>query len=83
MILDGLSLKICADELKDMLPGAKITRINMPAREDVVFQLYTKAGLNVKLNISASADSSSVFIGDMKRPNPKHRPPSVCCSGNT
>lgn len=77
MILDGLSLKICADELKDMLPGAKITRINMPAREDVVFQLYTKTGSNVKLNISASADSSSVFLGDMKRPNPK-TPPAFC-----
>ena len=77
MILDGLSLRICTDELKKILPGAKVVRINMPAREELVLQLYTKAGDNVKLNIIASADSSSVFLGDMKKPNPKT--PSAFC----
>ena len=71
MVLDGLTLHAAAEELKKIITGAKVVKINMPAKEEAVLQLYTKNAGNLKLNINATGDSSSLFIGDMKKNNPK------------
>ena len=71
MILDGLTLRACTQEIKKIIEDGKIVKINMPQRDEVVFQVYTKADGTLRLNINASGDSSAVFLGDMKKNNPK------------
>ena len=41
MTLDGLTLHICVSELRKRCSDAKIQKILMPGREEIVLQLYS------------------------------------------
>ena len=58
MAYDGLTLAVCAKELKNLLTDAKIQKILMPNREEVVLALYSQAHGTMKLVLSADAGAA-------------------------
>ncbi len=77
MTLDGLTLHAVVAELKKSLVGAKVQKVLMPSKEEIVLQLYSASGGNVKLAISADAGGCSLYLSSAQRQNPK-TPPSFC-----
>lgn len=74
MAFDGLTLAICIDELKNTLPDAKVQKILMPNREEVVLMLYSQQHGTQKFVLNADAGNCSVFLTTASKPNPKTAP---------
>jgi predicted ribosome quality control (RQC) complex YloA/Tae2 family protein len=70
---DAFTIKYVVKELKDLLVGGKISKINMPERDELSLIIYTKTG-TVKLEISASAKNARISLGREEKPNPKVAP---------
>ncbi len=77
MTLDGLTLKLCTKELQETLIGAKVQKILMPVKDEVVFILYAPPFGNLALKISQDAGNCSLYITKITKENPK-TPPSFC-----
>ncbi len=74
MALDGLTLAICVSELKNILPDAKVQKILMPNREEVVLSLYTRVRGTFRLSLSADAGNCAIYLSSHAKPNPKTAP---------
>lgn len=74
MAFDGLTLAVCAKELKDTLLEAKVQKILMPNREEVVLVLYSQEHGTVKLVLNADAGNCAVYLTAASKPNPKTAP---------
>lgn len=66
---DAFTIRHVAKELNSLLVGAKISKIIQPARDSLVFIIYTKNG-SVKLEACLSAQSSrlSIAAGETNAP---------------
>ena len=79
MTLDGLTLYTCVAELQEKCRDAKIQKVLMPGKEELVFQLYSAAEGTLRLTISADAGDCSAI----QKRIPRCRLPSVCSCANT
>ena len=70
---DAFTLRHVARGLKNLLTGGKISRINMPERDELSLIIYTRSG-SVKLEISASAKNNRISLAGGERPNPQNAP---------
>ncbi|MEG2624884.1 MAG: NFACT RNA binding domain-containing protein [Christensenella sp.] len=77
MTLDGLTLYTCITELQKKCADAKIQKVLMPGREEVVLQLYSASEGTLKLAFSADAGDCSVYLTKNNKENPK-TPPVFC-----
>ncbi|MCL2486180.1 MAG: NFACT family protein, partial [Oscillospiraceae bacterium] len=80
MALDGMMLGCIANEIKSRALGAKIDKIQQPARDKIVLHLRGKNGaenINEKLLIAASADCPRVHFTQNPPENPAS-PPMLC-----
>ncbi len=76
MALDAATLYVTANELKRELIGARVDKLYMPTRDEVVLGLRTPAGAK-KLLISARSGSARVHLTAEEFENPAV-PPSFC-----
>ncbi len=74
MATDAAMLRVVARELNDRLAGARVDKINMPARDEAVFSLRTKDG-PLKLLASARSGSARIHITEEEFENPAVPPP--------
>lgn len=77
MTLDGLTLRCVINELKYLIVDAKVQKVLMPTKEEVVLQLYSAIHGTAKLQISADAGDCSIYTINATKQNPK-TPPSFC-----
>ncbi len=77
MTLDGLTLSIVVRELRESIMGAKVQKVLMPGREELVFGLYVPGTGNIRLVASADAGDCAVYVTNAAKSNPK-TPPSFC-----
>lgn len=77
MTLDGLTLHTVTRELQEKLNDAKVQKVLMPAREEIVLQLYAQAAGNMRLCISADAGDCAIYLTRTAKQNPKAAP-SFC-----
>lgn len=77
MTLDGLSLRVAVNELKEKITNAKVQKVLMPAKEEIVLQLYSAAAGTSRLCISADAGDCAVYLTETAKKNPKTAP-SFC-----
>ncbi|MGI6160477.1 MAG: Rqc2 family fibronectin-binding protein [Christensenellales bacterium] len=75
MNVDGAAVFVLARELS-ILEGARIDKIHQPAKNDLLFSLRAKSG-NVKLLLSAAAQSCRAHITEYPLENPAE-PPMFC-----
>ena len=73
MALDAAFLKLICRELDERLSGAKVDKVYQPERDEFVF-IMRGFRENVKLRISASSASPSVYITEHSKDNPKQAP---------
>ena len=66
---DAYTLRYVADGLEKLLVGGKISKINMPEKDELSLIIYTRTG-SVKLEICTSAKNCRVSIGKAERTNP-------------
>jgi predicted ribosome quality control (RQC) complex YloA/Tae2 family protein len=76
MTLDGLTLHIIVNELKEPVNGCKVDKVHQPQPDTVVLSLRAP-GKNPKLLISAGAFNSRLHLTDQKHANPL-APPMFC-----
>lgn len=77
MTLDGLTLHACIKELNDSIIGAKVQKVLMPAKEEIVLQLYAPNSGTLRLCISADAGDCAIYLTKSQKQNPK-TPPVFC-----
>ncbi len=70
---DAFTLRHVAGELKQLLVGGKISKINMPEKDELSLIIYTRSG-SVKLEISTSAKNNRISLADGEKPNPPVAP---------
>ncbi|MGN0817726.1 MAG: NFACT family protein [Candidatus Coproplasma sp.] len=70
---DAYTLNSVITELDALLTGGKISKINMPERDELAIIIYTRRG-SVKLEISASPKNNRISLGNDEKPNPKVAP---------
>ena len=76
MALDAAMLYVTAKELEERLVGARVEKLYMPTRDEVLFLLRTPQG-NQKMLVSARSGSARVHITTEEFENPA-TPPSFC-----
>ncbi|MEG0833197.1 MAG: NFACT RNA binding domain-containing protein [Oscillospiraceae bacterium] len=76
MALDAVTINILAGELKESIVGARVDKIGMPARDEIVFSMRTHDGAK-KLFISARSGSARAHLSEEVFENPAV-PPSFC-----
>jgi len=72
MSLDGITLSVIVNELKDLY-DAKIERIYQPARDEVTMYLHTRSGKK-RLTLSASAADCRIHLTTQTKQNPDKAP---------
>ncbi|MDL2238065.1 NFACT family protein [Christensenellaceae bacterium OttesenSCG-928-K19] len=77
MTLDGLTLHCTVEELKTKIENAKVQKVLMPARDEIVLQLYSAAEGTLRLCVSADAGDCAVYLTANAKKNPK-TPPLFC-----
>lgn len=70
---DAYTLRRVAGELKNLLTDGKISKINMPERDELSLIIYTRSG-SVKLEISCSAKNNRISLSQTEKPNPQVAP---------
>ena len=73
---DAFTLMHTAEKLNDFLCGAKIEKINQPAKDAVVFSMHKNYD-NFKLLLNANADFARICVTKDERPAPTQAP-SFC-----
>lgn len=76
MALDGITLRIIKDELKNYIIGAKVEKIHQPSKNELVFILRTRNGA-YRLYSSCDGQSPRVHLTRYSLENPK-TPPMLC-----
>jgi predicted ribosome quality control (RQC) complex YloA/Tae2 family protein len=76
MPLDGYTLHLLTEELKNSVIGCRIEKIHMPARDELVFHLRSREGAK-KLYISASSSIPRINLTASAPENPG-TPPMLC-----
>lgn len=76
MALDGITLRIIKDELKNYIIGAKVEKIHQPSKNELVFILRTRNGA-YRLYTSCDGQSPRVHLTRYSLDNPK-TPPMLC-----
>lgn len=76
MALDAAALSLMTEELKNILPEAKIDKIFEPTHDEIVLQLRTRTG-GYRLLCSARSGSARIGLTTEKFENPEV-PPSFC-----
>lgn len=76
MALDAAMINVTAKELQQQLVGARVEKLYMPTRDEVLFLLRTPSG-HKKLFVSARSGSARVHITQEDFDNPAV-PPSFC-----
>ncbi|WP_066684031.1 Rqc2 family fibronectin-binding protein [Christensenella intestinihominis] len=77
MTLDGLTLHACVAELKERCADAKIQKVLMPGKEEVVLQLYSAGEGTLRLVLNADAGDCALYLTRNTKENPKV-PPVFC-----
>jgi len=73
MTLDGITLLAITNELAKRLENAKIEKISMPVRDEVVLLLHTFSG-KARLLLSASASDARIHLTSRVKENPAQAP---------
>lgn len=76
MTLDGLTLHVIVNELKEPVTGCKMDKVHQPQPDTIVLSLRAP-GKNPKLLISAGAFDSRLHLTEQKYANPPS-PPMFC-----
>lgn len=76
MAIDGIFLHFLKNEIAEFAIGAKVDRIYLPTKYELVFSLRTRTEAR-KLFISVSGNSPRINYTDMKPENPM-TPPMIC-----
>ena len=71
---DAFTLRAVTGELEALLVGGKISKINMPEKDELSLIVYTQRSGSVRLEISASAKYNRISIGGRDKPNPANAP---------
>ncbi len=77
MALDASTLLVAADELKQTITGARVEKLYMPTRDEVVFSLKTQKDGMKRLLVSARSGSARVHLTREEFENPAV-PPTFC-----
>ena len=77
MSLDATSLYVTAAELRPVLLGARVDKLYMPTRDEVLFTLKTQEQGVKKLLVSARSGSARMHITAEEFENPAV-PPTFC-----
>ena len=70
---DAYTLRYVAAALKEKLADGKISKINMPEKDELSLIIYTRSG-SVKLEICSSAKNNRISLGKSDKPNPAVAP---------
>lgn len=76
MALDGITLGLIKNELKEYIIGSKIEKVHQPSRNELVFILRTRNG-GYRLYLSCDGQSPRVHLSRYNLENPKV-PPMLC-----
>ncbi len=76
MALDGITLGLVKNELKNYILGSKIDKIHQPSKNELVFILRTRNG-GYRLYLSCDGQSPRVHLTRYNLENPKV-PPMLC-----
>ncbi len=76
MALDGITLGLIKNELKDYIIGSKVEKIHQPSKNELVFILRTRNG-SYRLYFSCDGQSPRVHLTRYTLENPKS-PPMLC-----
>ncbi len=76
MTLDGLTLNVIVNEIKEPVLGCKVDKVHQPQPDTIVLSLRAP-GRSPKLLISAGAFDSRLHLTEQKNPNPPS-PPMFC-----
>ncbi len=76
MALDGITLGLVKNELKQYILGSKIEKVHQPSRNELVFILRTRNG-GYRLYLSCDGQSPRVHLTRYNLENPK-TPPMLC-----
>lgn len=76
MALDGITLGLIKNELKNYLIGSKIDKIHQPSKNELVFIMRTRNG-GYRLYLSCDGQSPRVHLTRYNLENPK-TPPMLC-----
>ena len=76
MALDGITLGLVKNELKNYILGSKIDKIHQPSKNELVFILRTRNG-GYRLYLSCDGQSPRVHLTRYNLENPKI-PPMLC-----
>lgn len=76
MPFDGITIKAVALELKEKLMDARIEKIFMPEKDEVILNLRNHKG-SFKLKISVNPSCSGIYITKFSQKNPSV-PPNFC-----
>lgn len=76
MTLDGLTLHVIVNELKEPVIGCKVDKVHQPQPDTIVLSLRAP-GKNLKLLVSAGAFDSRLHLTEQKYANPPS-PPMFC-----
>ncbi len=76
MALDGITLGLIKNELKDYIIGSKIEKVHQPSRNELVLILRTRNG-GYRLYLSCDGQSPRVHLSRYNLENPKV-PPMLC-----
>ncbi len=76
MALDGITLGLIKNELKEYITGSKIEKVHQPSRNELVFVLRTRNG-GYRLYLSCDGQSPRVHLTRYNLENPK-TPPMLC-----
>lgn len=76
MALDGITLGLIKNELKDYILGTKVEKVHQPSKNELVFILRTRNG-GYRLYFSCDGQSPRVHLTRYNLENPK-TPPMLC-----
>ena len=76
MPLDGLTLHLLTDELKNQIVGCRIEKIYQPAKDEIIFNIRNRDGAK-RLFISSSSSIPRINISNIQPENPAS-PPMLC-----
>lgn len=76
MALDGITLGLVKNELKDYVMGSKVEKVHQPSRNELVLILRTRNGA-YRMYLSCDGQSPRVHLSRYALENPK-TPPMLC-----
>lgn len=71
--MDGLTLTAVVTELRSILIGARIEKVQQPERDELLIAIHSTGG-SIRLLISASPENGRIALTDEKKPSPADAP---------